>query len=165
MSQQQPVIPQAQVQGQIVILEGRQFNCEDFRLPTMNKTSFYKALKGSQGQKSIFTEEQLNKQLEAIYNKCFSATTPSVTVLGQKPDDINNKDIKEMLVKIGEDQKNIDQLSKLPVKTSDSNIIVDPSGPSTVFNPKSTTTVTIEKSTNTQSSQVPIKPISSNTTQ
>lgn len=62
-----------------------------------------------------------------------------------------------MLVKIGEDQKSIDLLYKLPVTSSDSFIIVDPRGPSTVNSPKTTTTITIESNSNTQSTQVPVE--------
>lgn len=45
---QQPVLPKPQGLDQSLYFDGKRYLCEDFRLPTMNKTSFYKLLKGQQ---------------------------------------------------------------------------------------------------------------------
>lgn len=48
--------------NRVVVFDGERYNCGDFRLPTLSKTSFYKSLvENKRNYKSVFTQSELNK--------------------------------------------------------------------------------------------------------
>lgn len=74
--------------------------------------------------------------MEDVYNKCFGIEISKDITVTKKTDDINNKELQETLIKIEKSNGgNIEDLSKLPLKTTDSNIIID-ENPSTIDSQK-----------------------------